>query len=149
MTKLKIDNDLIRELATILDETGLSEIEVTDNGQGLRISKTTAVTQIAAPNAVPPSAVTNQTTVTEAIPKSASANTITSPMVGTIYLSPQPGDPPFVQPGDRIKAGDTLLIIEAMKVMNPIEAPTAGTVKEIMVDDAQPIEFGDPLVVVS
>ena len=70
-------------------------------------------------------------------------------MVGTVYLAPQPGDPPFVQPGDTVAQGQTLVIIEAMKVMNPIQAPRAGTVKAIMVDDAQPVEFGDPLVVLA
>ena len=68
-------------------------------------------------------------------------------MVGTVYLAPQPGDPPFVQPGDSVSAGDTLLIIEAMKVMNPIQAPRSGTIKEILVVDSQPVEFGHPLVV--
>ena len=142
MTKLKVDSDLIRELAAILDETGLTEIEVSDNGQGLRVSRAgtaaPAVTVAAAPAAAadpapPPAAV--------------DTDAVTSPMVGTVYLAPQPGDPPFVQPGDTVAQGQTLVIIEAMKVMNPIQAPRAGTVKAIMVDDAQPVEFGDPLVV--
>ena len=144
MTKLKIDSDLIRELAAILDETGLTEIEVSDNGQGLRVSRAgtaaPAVTVAAAPAAAadpapPPAAV--------------DADAVTSPMVGTVYLAPQPGDPPFVQPDDTVAQGQTLVIIEAMKVMNPIQAPRAGTVKAIMVDDAQPVEFGDPLVVLA
>ncbi|MEC7398214.1 MAG: acetyl-CoA carboxylase biotin carboxyl carrier protein [Pseudomonadota bacterium] len=139
---MKVDSDLIRELAAILDETGLTEIEVSDNGQGLRVSRAgtaaPAVTVAAAPAAAadpapPPAAV--------------DADAVTSPMVGTVYLAPQPGDPPFVQPGDTVAQGQTLVIIEAMKVMNPIQAPRAGTVKAIMVDDAQPVEFGDPLVV--
>jgi acetyl-CoA carboxylase biotin carboxyl carrier protein len=75
------------------------------------------------------------------------SNALTSPMVGTVYLAGQPGEPPFVNPGDTVKQGDTLLIIEAMKVMNPIQAPRSGTVTAVMVDDAQPVEFGDPLVV--
>ena len=144
MTKLKIDSDLIRELAAILDETGLTEIEVSDNGQGLRVSRAgtaaPAVTVAAAPAAAadpapPPAAV--------------DTDAVTSPMVGTVYLAPQPGDPPFVQPDDTVAQGQTLVIIEAMKVMNPIQAPRAGTVKAIMVDDAQPVEFGDPLVVLA
>ena len=144
ITKLKVDSDLIRELAAILDETGLTEIEVSDNGQGLRVSRAgtaaPAVTVAAAP-AVPAAA--------DAAPLPATVDTdaVTSPMVGTVYLAPQPGDPPFVQPGDTVAQGQTLVIIEAMKVMNPIQAPRAGTVKAIMVDDAQPVEFGDPLVV--
>ena len=76
-------------------------------------------------------------------------NAVTSPVVGTVYLSPQPGDPPFIKPGDTVREGDTLLIIEAMKVMNQIPAPRAGTVKEILTDDAQPVEFGEPLVLLA
>ena len=144
MTKLKVDSDLIRELAAILDETGLTEIEVSDNGQGLRVSRAgtaaPAVTVAAAPAAAADAAP---------LPAAVDADAVTSPMVGTVYLAPQPGDPPFVQPGDTVTQGQTLVIIEAMKVMNPIQAPRAGTVKAIMVDDAQPVEFGDPLVVLA
>ena len=144
MTKLKVDSDLIRELAAILVETGLTEIEVSDNGQVLRVSRagtaapavTVAAAPAAAADAAPPLATVD-------------ADAVTSPMVGTVYLAPQPGDPPFVQPGDTVAQGQTLVIIEAMKVMNPIQAPRAGTVKAIMVDDAQPVEFGDPLVVLA
>jgi acetyl-CoA carboxylase biotin carboxyl carrier protein len=145
MTKLKVDSDLIRELAKILEETGLTEIEITDNGQGLRVSK--AGTVVAATAAAPLPAVAPGAAPAE--PAAADGNAVTSPMVGTVYLSPQPGDPPFIQPGDRVEAGQTLLIIEAMKVMNPIQAPRAGTVKSILVDDAQPVEFGDALVVLA
>ena len=141
MTKLKVDSDLIRELAAILDEAGLTEIEISNNGQGLRVSRAGAAApavNVAAPaaaaDAAPPLATVD-------------ADAVTSPMVGTVYLAPQPGDPPFVQPGDTVAQGQTLVIIEAMKVMNPIQALRAGTVKAIMVDDAQPVEFGDPLVV--
>lgn len=145
MTKLKVDSDLIRELATILEETGLTEIEITDNGQGLRVSK--AGTVVAATAAAPVPAVAPGAAPAEST--AVDGNAVTSPMVGTVYLSPQPGDPPFIQPGDRVEAGQTLLIIEAMKVMNPIQAPRAGTVKSILVDDAQPVEFGDALVVLA
>ncbi len=146
MTKLRVDSDLIRELAAILDEAGLTEIEISNNGQGLRVSRAgtaaPAVTVAAAPAA--PAA-------TDAAPPPAAVDTnaVTSPMVGTVYLAPQPGDPPFVQPDDTVAQGQTLVIIEAMKVMNPIQAPRAGTVRAIMVDDAQPVEFGDPLVVLA
>ena len=149
MTKFKIDSDLIRELAAILDETGLTEIEVTDNGQGLRISREMAVAHIAATTAAPPGALATPSDAPEALPQVADGDTVTSPMAGTVYLAPQPGAPPFVQTGDTVASGDTLLIIEAMKVMNPILAPCAGTVKNIMVDDAQPVEFGDLLAVLS
>ena len=141
MTKLKVDSDLIRELAAILDETGITKIEVTDNGQGLRISKGGGVTHVAAPAAPAPAGASSSP------PLGHYGDAVTSPMVGTVYLAPQPGDPPFVQPGDNVSAGDTLLIIEAMKVMNPIQAPRSGTIKEILVDDSQPVEFGHPLVV--
>lgn len=142
MTKLKVDSDLIRELAKILEETGLTEIEITDNGQGLRVSKAGTVAAAAPVPVVAPGAA-------PAEPAATDGNAVTSPMVGTVYLSPQPGDPPFIQPGDRVEAGQTLLIIEAMKVMNPIQATRAGTVKSILVDDAQPVEFGDALVVLA
>ena len=145
MTKLRVDSDLIRELAAILDETGLTEIEISDNGQGLRVSRAgtaaPAVTVAAAP-AVPAAA--------DAAPLPATVDTdaVTSPMVGTVYLAPQPGDPPFVQPGDTVAQGQTLVIIEAMKVMNPITAPKTGTVVKIFVQNAQPVEFGEALVIV-
>ena len=146
MTKLKVDSDLIRELAAILDETGITEIEVTDNGQSLRISKGGGVTNVAAPAATAPTAPA-PAEASSSPPQGHYGDAVTSPMVGTVYLAPQPGDPPFVQSGDSVSAGDTLLIIEAMKVMNPIQAPRSGTVKEILVDDSQPVEFGHPLVV--
>ena len=143
MTKLKVDSDLIRELAAILEETGLTEIEINDNGQGVRIAKGSAVAQIATAAPVATASPTSET-APGLIP-----DAVTSPMVGTAYLSGQPGDPPFVRPGDTVEQGDILLIIEAMKVMNPIQAPRSGTVKAVMVDDAQPVEFGDPLVVLA
>ena len=143
---MKVDSDLIRELAAILDETGLTEIEVTDNGQGLRISKGGGVTHVAAPAATATTAPAPARAASSPLQEHY-GDAVTSPMVGTVYLAPQPGDPPFVQPGDSVSAGDTLLIIEAMKVMNPIQAPRSGTVKEILVDDSQPVEFGHPLVV--
>jgi acetyl-CoA carboxylase biotin carboxyl carrier protein len=143
MTKLKVDSDLIRELAAILEETGLTEIEINDNGQGVRIAKGSAVAQIA--TAAP---VATASPISETAP-GLIPDAVTSPMVGTAYLSGQPGDPPFVRPGDTVEQGDILLIIEAMKVMNPIQAPRSGTVKAVMVDDAQPVEFGDPLVVLA
>ena len=143
MTKLRVDSDLIRELAAILDETGLTEIEISDNGQGLRVSRAGTAAPVAAAPAAPAAADATPP------PAAVDVDAITSPMVGTVYLAPQPGDPPFVQPGNTVAQGQTLVIIEAMKVMNPIQAPRAGTVKAIMVDDAQPVEFGDPLVVLA
>ena len=143
---MKVDSDLIRELSAILDETGLTEIEVTDNGQGLRISKGGGLTHVAAPEAIAPTAPSPIGGSSSPV-QGHDGDDVTSPMVGTVYSAPQPGAPPFVQPGDSVSAGETLLIIEAMKVMNPIQAPRSGTVKEILVDDSQPVEFGHPLVV--
>ena len=144
MTKLKIDSDLIRELAAILNETGLTELEISDNGKGLRVSRVgSAAHAVTVATPVPSTTSEKTKSVTDNIDD----NAVFSPMVGTVYLAPQPGDPPFVQPGDTVIQGQTLVIIEAMKVMNPIQAPRNGTVKVVMVDDAQPVEFGDPLVV--
>ena len=144
MTKLKVDGDLIRELAAILDETGLTEIEITDNGQGVRIARSAGVASYVAPAAAPASAAPDP-----AAPAAPDRNAVTSPMVGTVYLSPQPGEPAFVKPGDRVSEGQTLLIIEAMKVMNHIPAPRGGVVQAVLVEDGQPVEYGDPLVVLA
>ncbi|MBO88969.1 MAG: acetyl-CoA carboxylase biotin carboxyl carrier protein subunit [Rickettsiales bacterium] len=146
MTKLKIDGDLVRELAAILDETGLTELEVSDNGKGIRVSRAGSTAQAVTFGSAPPSPTIDKI---DAAPDIVDINAVKSPMVGTVYLAPQPGDPPFVQPGDTVAQGQTLVIIEAMKVMNPIQAPRAGTVKVVIVDDAQPVEFGDPLVVLA
>lgn len=146
MTKLKVDGDLIRELAAILDETGLTEIEITDNGQGVRISRAQGVSAVSVQGMPVPAAAP----VAQPAPvPDETKDAVKSPMVGTVYLAPQPGEPPFVKPGDRVAAGETLLIIEAMKVMNHIPAPRAGIVQAVMVEDAQPVEYGDPLVVLA
>lgn len=149
-TGMKIDAALVRELAEMLADTGLTEIEVAEGDRRIRVARTAvaaapvyapAPVQAAAPAAEAPAAA-------EAAPVSL-ANAIRSPMVGTAYLLPEPGAEPFVKVGDRVKAGDTLLIVEAMKVMNPITAPADGTVREILVSNAQPVEFDQPLMVVS
>ncbi len=139
---------LVRELAEILNETGLSEIEVERDGQRVRVaraSSTAAVQTIAsAPVLVPPPPLAP---VVE--PEAGrTGEVVTSPMVGTVYLQAQPGTPPYVKVGDSVAVGQTLLLIEAMKTMNPISAPKAGTVLELLVVDAQPVEFGEPLVVI-
>ncbi|HEX3808521.1 MAG TPA: acetyl-CoA carboxylase biotin carboxyl carrier protein [Rhizomicrobium sp.] len=147
-----VDSSAIRELAELLEETGLTEIEIEQGGQRLRVSRQTApVYHGAAPMAAAPApaaAATPATAVSEA-PKRDPANTVNSPMVGTVYVSPEPGKPAFVKVGDSVKEGATLLIVEAMKTMNPILAPKSGTVTEICVKDAQPIEFGQALLVIS
>lgn len=142
-----IDAASIRELADLLTETGLTEIEIEHDGRRLRVVRQAAplVTQaVAAPLAAAPNAVTESSTARR---EAHATGTVTSPMVGTVYVAPEPGKPPFVKVGDKVKEGDTLLIVEAMKTMNPIIAPRAGTISEMCVHDAQPVEFGQALLV--
>lgn len=147
-----IDARLVRRLADILNDTGLSEIEVEHAGLKVRVAKTltAAPMHMAAPAAAPAPAAQAPAaaSVAEAPPVRARGDTVNSPMVGTVYLQPQPGLPAFVKVGDSVEAGQTLFIIEAMKTMNPIPAPKGGRVVEILVADAQPVEFGEPLVVI-
>jgi acetyl-CoA carboxylase biotin carboxyl carrier protein len=152
-----IDARLVRKLADILTDTGLSEIEVEHAGLKIRVAKTltAAPVQVAMPAHVPavahaPAAVAQApaaASVAEA-PARAKGDTVNSPMVGTVYLQPQPGADPFVKVGDTVQAGQTLFIVEAMKTMNPIPAPKGGRIVEILVSDAQPVEFGEPLAVI-
>ena len=137
-------------------ETGLTEIEVEEGGSRIRVARQAAPAPgagqfvAAAPAAAATPAPAAAAAPAEAAPAAAdTANAIKSPMVGTCYLSPEPGADNFVKVGDKVKAGDTLLIVEAMKVMNPITATAAGTVKAILVENAQPVEFDQPLVVVA
>ena len=145
---MQVDTDLVRELAAMLNDTGLSEIEVEDGERKIRVSRTmtTAPMQFAsAPVAAAPAQAAAHTDA----PKSATAaNALKSPMVGTAYLTPDPEAPAFVAIGQQVKAGDTVLIIEAMKVMNPIIAANAGTVTAIYVESGQPVEFDQPLMVI-
>jgi len=146
---MKIDPKVIKELAALLEETGLTEIEVADGDKVVRVSKGMLAAAAAAPvmhsdPTVPQAANTGAPdTVAHTHP-----GAITSPMVGTAYLKSSPEASPFVKKGDTVKAGDTLLIIEAMKVMNPIKAEKGGTVTHIMVENAQPVEFGEVLMVI-
>ena len=142
-----IDAAAIRELAQLLTETGLTEIEVEQGGQRVRVAR--QVTHTVPHSVTAPVAATAIPSGDAASPKKDghSAGTVTSPMVGTVYASPEPGKPAFVKVGDTVKEGDTLLIVEAMKTMNPILAPRAGTISEICVHDAQPVEFGQALLV--
>ena len=148
----QIDTRLVRKLADILTETGLSEIEVEHGGLKVRVVKTlTAATiQYAAPAMGAASAApvaTSSAHVAAAAPASR-GETVKSPMVGTVYLQPNPGSPAFVQIGDMVEAGQTLFIIEAMKTMNPVPAPRAGKLLEILIEDSQPVEFGEPLAII-
>ena len=139
-----IDAEAIRELAELLKETGLSEIEIEQNGARLRVARQTSVAAaIAAPvsAAAPTAPPTEQTK-----PKGPKPGGIPSPMVGTVYIAQEPGAQPFITVGQSVKEGDTLFVVEAMKTMNPILAARSGTVTEICVTDAQPVEFGQILV---
>ena len=146
---LQVDTGLVRQLAEMLNESDLSEIEVQDGGRRIVVKRKLAAAAAppyhAAPAAIAPAAPPPAAAET---PAADHPGTVKSPMVGTVYLAGQPGAKPFIQPGDKVSAGDTLLIVEAMKVMNPITAPRAGTVKQVLVQDAQPIEFDQPLVIV-
>ncbi|THD65059.1 acetyl-CoA carboxylase biotin carboxyl carrier protein [Phenylobacterium sp.] len=150
-----IDARLVRRLADILTETGLTEIEVEHAGLKVRVAKTVAAAPamtyaaapppMAAPAAAPAAA---SAAVPDAAPARAAGEEVKSPMVGSVYLQPEPGAEPFVKVGDSVAAGQTLMIIEAMKTMNPIPAPKAGRILEILVEDGQPVEFGEPLAVI-
>ncbi|OYY91489.1 MAG: acetyl-CoA carboxylase, biotin carboxyl carrier protein [Sphingomonas sp. 28-66-16] len=147
---MRIDVDLVRQLAELLDETHLTEIEVEDGDRRVRVARSVTVAA-AAPmqNYAPaPQAAAPGPAMIEAAPAAPSANAVKSPMVGTVYLSAEPGAKPFVSVGDKVAAGATLVIVEAMKVMNPIIAPSAGTVAAVLVENGQPVEFDQPLVVV-
>jgi acetyl-CoA carboxylase biotin carboxyl carrier protein len=139
-----IDATAIRELAELLKETGLSEIEIEQNGARLRVATQTGatVTPAAAPPPAPAAAEAPK-------PKGPNPGGVPSPMVGTVYASPEPGAQPFIKVGQSVMEGDTLFIVEAMKTMNPILAPRGGTVVEVCVSDAQPVEFGQILAIIS
>jgi acetyl-CoA carboxylase biotin carboxyl carrier protein len=148
--KAGIDSAAIRELAELLTETGLTEIEVEQGGTRLRVSRqaTHAVTHSVAAHPVAP-AVTPPVEAPPPGPKGPAAGAVPSPMVGTVFVAPQPGAAPFVKVGDTVKEGDTLMIVEAMKTMNPILAPRGGTITEICIADAEPVEFGQTLLILA
>jgi acetyl-CoA carboxylase biotin carboxyl carrier protein len=139
------DKDLIRELAELLDETGLTEIEIEHEGKRVRVARTVT----ASASAISADAGRSAREPGERGGKEEHhPGTVHSPMVGTAYRSPEPGAPPFVEAGTRVTAGQTILIIEAMKTMNHIPAPYAGTVLAVLVDDGQPVEYAEPLAVI-
>ncbi|MCH8685571.1 acetyl-CoA carboxylase biotin carboxyl carrier protein [Pedomonas mirosovicensis] len=154
---MQVDKDLVRELAELLKDTDLSEIEVVDGERRVRVAR-----QVAAANAVVAAPAPVQVAAAPAAPAAAAPapaapaeadlskhpGVVPSPMVGTAYLAPEPGKPTFVSVGTQVKEGQTLLIIEAMKVMNPITAPRGGTVTQILVSNEQPVEFGEPLLII-
>ncbi len=148
---MQVDSALVRELAELLDSTRLTEIEVQDGERRIRVVRNVTVAAAPAVQAAPAPAPAAAPAPADAAPAAAAApaaGTVRSPMVGTAYLAADPTSAPFVAVGAQVKAGDTLLIVEAMKVMNPITAPKGGTVKAVLVDNGQPVEFDQPLVVV-
>jgi acetyl-CoA carboxylase biotin carboxyl carrier protein len=156
--RMNIDGTLVRELAELLADTGLTEIEVADGGRKIRVARniTVAAPAAYAPAAYAPAPAAPVAAAPAAAPVAAApaapavveGTQVKSPMVGTAYLTPEPGAPEFISIGKAVKAGDTLLIVEAMKVMNPITAPVSGTVKAITIENGQPVEFDQPLVVI-
>jgi acetyl-CoA carboxylase biotin carboxyl carrier protein len=145
--KQEIDHELIRALAKLLDETGLTEIEFERGGQRVRVARqpTVAVAPVVRAEAVEAKGLPAGG---GAFDPSSHPGVVTSPMVGTCYRAPEPGARPFVDIGSRVNAGDPLLIVEAMKTMNQIPAPRAGTVMQILIEDGQPVEFGEPLMII-
>ncbi|MEA1014697.1 acetyl-CoA carboxylase biotin carboxyl carrier protein [Sphingosinicella sp. LY1275] len=148
---MQVDTDLVRQLAEMLTDSDLSEIEVQDGERRIVVKRKLAMA--AAPVAYAPAPAAAPAAPAAAapaadVPAAAHPGAVKSPMVGTVFLAGEPGAKPFVAPGQQVAVGDTLLIVEAMKVMNPITATKAGTVKQVLVQDAQPVEFDQPLVII-
>ena len=144
-----VDHDVIRELSELLDETGLTEIEIEQDGQRIRVARNAGRAAPAA-HIAPPAAAPAPIAMSSPVSADPTKHPglVVCPMVGTAYAAPEPGAKPFIDVGSQVKAGDTLLIVEAMKTMNQIPAPRSGTVKQILFEDGQPVEFGQPLVIV-
>jgi len=144
--KSKVDQDLIRQLADLLTETGLTEIEFETDDNRIRVARNVSAATAAAPPAAAPVAAAPPATKTGG--ETDDAGTVHSPMVGTAFLSPSPGEKPYIDIGTEVRQGDTLLIVEAMKTMNQIPAPRSGKVVRILVEDGQPVEYGEPLLII-
>ncbi len=147
MSAAKFDEELIRRLASVLTETNLSEIEIEQDNTRIRVARQIGVS-VAAPVAAAPTAPAPIAAPVSAANAADLPGCVKSPMVGTAYASSEPGAAPFIKIGDRVNKGQTLLIVEAMKVMNPIQAPNAGVIRQILFADGKPVEFGEALVVI-
>jgi acetyl-CoA carboxylase biotin carboxyl carrier protein len=144
-----VDHELIRELARLLDETGLTEIEFERDGQRVRVARHAQVTATTSHAGASGEASLSPVAIDAGVVDPAKhPGVVTSPMVGTAYVGAEPGARPFVEVGSQVKAGDPLLIVEAMKTMNQIPSPRAGTVSQILIEDGQPVEFGEPLMII-
>ncbi len=154
--KASVDHDMIRGLADLLGETDLTEIEIEQHGLRVRVSRQAGAAAMAVAPAPAPAAAAPLAATSDASASASSApdelaahpGAVASPMVGTAYLAPSPGEPFFITEGAQVSEGQTLMIVEAMKTMNPIPAPKSGTVKKILVENEQPVEFGEPLVII-
>ncbi|HKA78208.1 MAG TPA: acetyl-CoA carboxylase biotin carboxyl carrier protein [Pseudolabrys sp.] len=144
--KTIVDRELIHELTKLLDETGLTEIEIEQEGKRVRVAR--GVPASAAPTALRVEVAPQAEAILKPLDPSKHPGVVISPMVGTAYASPEPGAKPFIDIGSKVKVGDTLLVVEAMKTMNQIPASRAGTVVQILFEDGQPVEFGEPLVII-
>jgi acetyl-CoA carboxylase biotin carboxyl carrier protein len=143
-----IDHDVIRELARLLDETGLTEIAIEQDGVAVRVARHSGANALRARGAELPVTVPSMAAATTPLDPGQHPGVVASPMVGTAYRSPEPGSKPYVDVGSEVKAGETLLIIEAMKTMNQIPAPRSGTVIQILIEDGHPVEYGEPLMII-
>src|SRR3954452_7354658 len=148
MPKVDIDTAYIENLAELLARTGLTEIEICQGDARIRVARQVSTSIEYLQPAAQPAAARQEVRAVEATAEAAHPGTVTSPMVGTVYLLPEPGAAPFVRVGDQVKEGQTLLIIEAMKVMNSIRAPRAGRVAQVFAVNAAPVEYGEPLLVI-
>ncbi|MGE0564227.1 MAG: acetyl-CoA carboxylase biotin carboxyl carrier protein [Pseudolabrys sp.] len=145
---LAVDHELIKELTQLLDDTGLTEIEIEQDGRRIRVARNAGGGFIATPAPVATAPANVPAAAAMPVDPVKHPGLVVSPMVGTAYAAPEPGARPFVEVGSKVKTGDTLMIIEAMKTMNQIPAPRSGTVIQILFEDGQPVEFGEPLVII-
>jgi len=148
MGKLEVDQDLIRELAALLEETGLGEIEIADDDKRLRVARPNSVHAVHAPAAAPAAVAAASPAAADGDELTNHPGAVTSPMVGTCYRAPEPGAAPFVSLGDQVRKGQTVVVIEAMKTFNEIPATRDGTVARILVENATPVEFGEVLLLI-